>query len=319
MSVKPASLAPGLNATISVVTAPGSIVGLIAADHGIFPPKPHSSKRHSVQSNIFVLTAMSYDEVYAGNSSTTEESGNEVAQEKGSAGSWIFETLIAESNGRIHFTKRVPPEITSWTVSAISMSPEFGFRFSNYEQITVDEQFFMRVNLPSVVRYGEILRVEVLIFNYLLLQDEDVNVVVTLYRNEESDDFEYIEKISDCSFVPHDDTEREAEVTVSPNSVKSVSFLIRPLKTGAIKLKFKAVEDSSATSHEIEKVLKVKHEGIAKYLSKSMLLDLRTEKTFSPRFDFLIPSNAVWKSISIEGSIVGDLLGPSLLNATSLM
>lgn len=316
LNVKPASANPGSETTISVSTEPNAIVGFIAANHGVHPPKVHTSNRKPAQLNVFVLSNMKTE---AEESFTTEETViAEAVYNQGSTANWIFEVYEADNDGYVKLMKTVPEEITSWSVSAVSISPEHGFRFSNFAQVTVAQDFFIEVNLPNTVRYGEILKVDVLIFSYVLFQEEDFEVDVVLFRSEESADFEYIEKFSGCSFS-HDATEKSEEVICSPDSVKSVSFRIRPLKTGEIKLKFKASDKPSENFHEVEKVLRVEHEGIAKYHRKSMLIDLRQQESFSLRFEFDYPEDAIWDSMSIEGSIVGDLLGPSLLNATNLM
>lgn len=315
MNIEPSSFFPGLKTTVSVVSAPESIVGLIVADYGIFSPKLTRNNRKSTRSNIFILSEMSSEE----NEIEPEKATIDSDSVRGSARSWIFETSKASSNGSVEFTSIVPQEITSWSLFAVSIHPDFGFQFSDYSQVTVVKEFFIKVNLPSTVRYGEIFKVDVLIFNFSPAQVGNSEVVVTLSRSDESEDFEHMEKISHCKFVSNDEDEYEKHLSVAKNSIQSVSFLIRPIQKGAIKLNFKASEKISGAYHEVEKVLNVEHEGIAKFLKQSILVDLRKEKSFSHRFEISIPSNAVWKSLSNDMSIVGDLLGPAILNATILM
>lgn len=232
---------------------------------------------------------------------------------------WIFDIFKTDSDGKFTLQGLTPDSVTSWAVSGISFNANSGLKFSNHQVITVSRQFFVDLDLPYSIRFGEILKIEALIFNYLIDHNDDLEVDVVLSRPESSDDFEFIDKLSGCTSIPDSSSSKQEHLKIPVNSVASVSFLIRSLKVGRIELKLKAHNEPSEVSDEVEKSLIVEHEGISHYHTKSVPIDLRKGEPFELGFNLPIPAEAVWSSIKIEGELFGDLIGPTLLNPDHLM
>lgn len=110
---------------------------------------------------------------------------------------------------------------------------------------------------------------------------------------------------------------RKKKLTVKRNSGASVSFMISPTRLGEIEIKASA--SSSTAQDSAIKTLRVKAEGEALYFSKTLLLDLRQSSAFKGNVTFELPKNLVQGSEYVEVSVVGDLLGPSIINLENLV
>lgn len=230
---------------------------------------------------------------------------------------WLFETFKTDNKGQLTLYRTVPDTITTWVVAGVSLNDIAGLTFADHQLVTVTQQFFIKTNLPYSIRYGEILKVDVVIVSQSLTNSE---VEVVLTRNDEQEDFEFIEKISTCSFLSRNNiTQTERVKILSNNSAVSVSFLIRLLKTGNVKLRFKASVVNSSIIDEVEETLIVENDTSTKYINKAHFIDLRKRNNSAKGFNLLISEEAIWKSIWIEGAVIGNLLGSSLLDAEHLM
>lgn len=82
----------------------------------------------------------------------------------------------------VQLTAQVPDTITSWVLSAISMSKNAGFGILQPNPtFTVFKPFFVEPNLPFSVKRGEVLNLDIAVYNYL---DSDQDVVVSFERSD---------------------------------------------------------------------------------------------------------------------------------------
>lgn len=343
--MSPLLLAPGETCTISITTNPDSIVSLIAVDQRILfgdenplgnllriPTLADKIAQLNLVSNSFVLTSAAQkqemclslrlgDHSVIGNSKNPELPTNpdEDRLRQGFPETWIFETAKADSEGRVSLTKILPDSTTTWSVAAISIHPKYGFQVSQIHNVTVAQQFFVQLRLPYSIRYHEVLKIDALVFNHIPSQEGDVEVDVTLYRTDEGDDFEFIERFNDCSYVSQLERELTVRVSIAPNSVGSASFLIRPIKTGKLPVKVKAQIESAEMFDEVEETLKVEHEEETNYVNRALLIDLRRSLGIvQHQFEISIPDEAIKKSIRIEGALAGNLLGSTKIDAKAM-
>ncbi|XP_055342262.1 CD109 antigen-like [Paramacrobiotus metropolitanus] len=214
--------------------------------------------------------------------------------------SFLFETAWADANGDVTLERKVPDAITTWRISAFSLSNTSGLRVSTEPvKIKVFQPFFVTLNLPfSVVRL-ENLTAEVLVFNYMSMQQ---NVTVTLkLRNPDNTTATYSKKVLSV-----------------PNEAATATFVIIPEQIGDLNLKVTA--QSKFAADQLEKNLPVKPEGIKQFFTQPILIDLRN---FS-EFDMVVPMptdpiGKVAGSDKVEVRVVGDLLGASLNNLDRLI
>lgn len=100
----------------------------------------------------------------------------------------------------------------------------------------------------------------------------------------------------------------------------STHFFIKATKPGDRILKVRAeIVRNRKRFDEVERSLKVEHEGLTEYQNNAFLIDLREKSHFSYAFDIDIDENALKNSIKISSSAIGDLIGPALSSTEDLM
>lgn len=157
--------------------------------------------------------------------------------------------------------QNVPDTITSWIISAFSISEDNGFGLTkSTRKLEVFQPFFVSLNLPYSVKRGEILSVPVIVFNYL---ENDVDAEVVLHNHD--NEFDFID--SNNSIV--DENILKKMISITSNNGGSVSFMIRPKKIGFISIK--ASVNSLYAGDTIMHVLNVKSEGIRKFGNKALV------------------------------------------------
>lgn len=106
-------------------------------------------------------------------------------------------------------------------------------------------------------------------------------------------------------------------MVVRGNSAASVSFMVTPKKIGRIEIRASA--STTSVQDSVTEHLLVVAEGETQYYTKTILIDLRKQQRQSANVTIEIPKNIVSGSESIDVSVVGDLLGPAILNLESLV
>lgn len=232
---------------------------------------------------------------------------------------WIFEDIKVKADGTASLTKRVPDTITSFIVSGFSISPEYGLGIATPQKITIFQDFFIKLFLPYSIRFGEVLKVDVTVFNYIPKPKKAVNAEITMWNK--NDEFEFIEPTSsgkNCLYNPVQEKSKSKTVKVETGTGGATFFHIRALITGEIKIKIKAT--SGKYGDEVEMPLRVENEGLTHYRNEAKLFDLTKVPRNSFLFEIKIPStNIIHRSINIEASVMGDLLGPVMRNIQNLM
>jgi CD109 antigen len=230
---------------------------------------------------------------------------------------WIFEDLEADDDGKYKYEAKVPDTITSFIVTGFAVHPDKGLGVAQQKKVTVFQDFFLKLYLPYSVRLGEILKIEVTVFNYITRPVRPVDVMVEIENNGEFDFVDTRMVGSECVKTPSRDQKRSKKITVPSSSGASTFFLIKPLVTGQLKLKVKAT--SSNRKDAVEKLMLVENEGFRVNGNIPKLFNLENGHD---AHHFNIPVNEekiIGNSISIEASVIGDLLGPAMQNIQNLM
>lgn len=230
---------------------------------------------------------------------------------------WIFQDFLSDEMGKKSFSLQAPDTISSFIVSGFAIHPENGLGIAMKQKVTVVQEFFIKLYLPYMIRYGEVLRIDVSVFHYIKNQKDAVRADVTMQNRFAQ--FEFIEpKMVNgmCNTQGSTVREKTKQVEIKKNSGTKVNFYIRSLVTGQIKIKIRA----STTTHgdEIEKTLAVEDEGVVRSRNFPIVLELKNN-TGSHVFDVIILEDAIDRSINIEASVAGDALGSTLRNINSLV
>lgn len=221
---------------------------------------------------------------------------------------WLWEDLNVNSpNGTLAITRKVPDTITSWVISALSISEIVGLGLTKSPRtLNVFQPFFVTLNLPYSVKRGEVVAVPVVLFNYL-----DTDLTADVIVSNENGDFEFVDD------VEGNQTTRRHTLTVESNSGHSSSFLVRFNSIGQIPLKVTAT--SSIAGDAIIRILQVDPEGVSQFINKAVFVDLRKIDKFDTVLSVDVPENAVSGSLKINMNAIGDLLGGTIQNLHQLI
>ncbi|XP_070274330.1 CD109 antigen [Myotis yumanensis] len=221
---------------------------------------------------------------------------------------WIWLDTNTGSGIYQEFEVTVPDSITSWIATAFVVSEDLGFGLTTTPaELEVFQPFFISPNLPNSVIRGEEFALEITIFNYLKV-DTEVKVII-----EKSDKFEILMASNEVN-----DTGHMQIVLVPSEDGVMVIFPVKPTYLGEIYITITAI--SPAASDAITQRLLVKAEGIEKFYSQSVLLDLNKRlKTTQKALSFSFPPNIVNGSERVQITVVGDILGSSISGLASLI
>ncbi|KAK5903091.1 hypothetical protein CgunFtcFv8_006901 [Champsocephalus gunnari] len=221
---------------------------------------------------------------------------------------WIWMDTNTGDSDSADITLTAPDSITTWEATAFVMSENLGLGIVNMPaKLTVFQDFFLSLNVPSYIIRGEELLLEVVLFNYLS-QDLEVRVMVA-----ESDTFEFV--FPDNGELPMPNVRK---VSVGSQRGASVLIPIRPLVLGEISVSVKAL--SAAASDFVTKTVLVKAEGLEQSFSSSMLLEVSpSQPSASREISFSFPADVVEGSERATVTVGGDILGPSISGLGSLI
>lgn len=183
---------------------------------------PH--EQHQITEAIEIDDA---DDVVPSDEAATSEILRENFQE-----TWIFDTIEIDSDGTAVKNYEALDEITTWQVSAFSSKKNFGISIADPQELTVKNEFFVKLNLPYSIRYTEVLRLDILVYNYVA-SNGPVEAKIQLENNERS--FEFAESDgTKCSWTYDDSDSKTVKLEIPSMSIKKVTLFIRsrPSKDG---------------------------------------------------------------------------------------
>jgi CD109 antigen len=245
-----------------------------------------------------------------------EDAAKEPPVRKNFPETWIFEDFEVDDNGKYKYEAKVPDTITSFILTGFAVHPQNGLGVAEQMKVTVFQDFFLNMYLPYSVRLGEILKVDISVFNFIEKPPRAVTVTVEIFNEGEFDFVNTKMQGSECVKTFSQEAKRSNTITVPNKSGSSTYFLVKPLVTGKINLKVKAT--TLGRKDIVEKEFLVEHEGITYEgnIQRHYILDNKDATVF----DLPINNEKILpNSIYIEASVIGDLLGPALKNIQNLM
>uniref|UniRef100_A0A7N6ADL5 CD109 molecule n=1 Tax=Anabas testudineus TaxID=64144 RepID=A0A7N6ADL5_ANATE len=216
---------------------------------------------------------------------------------------WNFpETWIWTDINTGSITLTVPDSITTWTATAFVMSEKLGLGvIEKPAELTVFQDFFLSLNLPTYVIRGEELLLEVVLFNYLPMHLEvSLLLISQLWDSRDP-------------LMPG-----VRQVSVKSERGTSVLIPIKPLILGEVPISVKA--QSITASDLVHETVLVKAEGLEQSFSTSLLFEVSPSQwRLSKNVSFTFPADVVEGSRRVSVTAVGDLLGPSISGLDSLI
>lgn len=226
---------------------------------------------------------------------------------------WLFRDAQTTFNGVVTLREKAPDAITSYVISAFAIDDFFGLGVTKQpSKLQVFRPFFTSVHLPEagVVR-GEAVAVEMVVFNY---GDEDLTADVTL--DNAKGDFIFADFANEID-QGSPSGRKQREVKVAAGSGVPVSFMVVPQTLGNIDITVTATAGPNVDV--VTKKLLVKPEGTRITVNKAVLVDLRSEPTFSTTINVTTPRNIVNGSRHVAVSVIGDVLGPAVTDLHNLL
>lgn len=193
---------------------------------------------------------------------------------------WIFETIDMKQGDVFSFQKKVPDSITSWIITAFSMHPTHGFALTKPVELIVSQEFFMKLSVPSYIKVGEVVKVNVIVFNYLESQNS-ITGSVTLNVKQE-DNYRIVDKTSGgstCIISLSPSLTKTVQFSANYRQSMMLTFNVQAISIGALTLRFTAV--SGSHSDEIHRKITVEPLGIRKTITKVNQKDFKTHNSFS--------------------------------------
>ncbi|XP_052253498.1 CD109 antigen-like isoform X15 [Dreissena polymorpha] len=224
---------------------------------------------------------------------------------------WLWSNSSTGADGTVTISTTVPDTITSWIASAFAVHSKSGLGIaSSPAKIEAFKPFFVSLNLPYSVIRGEELALQANVFNYM---SQDLDVLVTL---KGSSDFRSM-TVDANGHVSYGTQTQTKTVHIPAGEAKSVFFPIVPASLGTIPLTVTA--QSALAADGVQRQLLVEPEGVARYYSNPILVDLKNQTTFSQVVDISMPQTVVAGSQKIVVTAIGDLLGPTVNNLDKLL
>jgi hypothetical protein len=190
--------------------------------------------------------------------------------------------------------------------------------------LTVSQQFFVMLHIPYSIYVGEILKVDVTVFNYNDKQRSDsieVDVTLDVDNSEDGDDYDVGIKIEDPN-NSYDKTSYTTKIKILKNSQTSTHFFIKAKQSGKGKIRahVKTGRGKSEKYDQVEKHLIVKNEGLTTHKNEAHLFKPTRDKNDKHHFKLVIDeATADGNSLKMEASVIADLIGPALMTTENYM
>lgn len=236
---------------------------------------------------------------------------------------WIWGTSET-TDGLGSISATVPDSMTTWLITGFTVNKEFGFALAKPQELIVSQEFFVELNLPYTLRFGEILKLEVIVFNFLR-QEFAGNITATLkvfsidkrandVDDEEQFEFlEFLEASSSCKTRRIQSTTVTKSLIVPHRTGTRYITYIRPLKNKMIKIRAEASVTIGGRTFidKISKEIVVENEGIAFYdvQNHEFLFDVNKKESINIRFK---ANDTVESAIELTVVVAGDMMGPSI-------
>ncbi|KAJ8362948.1 hypothetical protein SKAU_G00117790 [Synaphobranchus kaupii] len=190
--------------------------------------------------------------------------------------------------------------ITSWEITAISLSKTHGICVADPFEMKVMKSFFIDLKLPYAAVRNEQLEIKAVLHNYL---DEKIKVRVELMETEQV-----------CSAASKRRKYRMPDVFMDPMSSRAVPFVIIPMALGMHSIEVKASVYDSSQSDGVMKDLLVVAEGLQTKKGMTVVLNpsvhggVQTEKIPHVRLASQVPGSPAHTYISVTGELLSQTI-----------
>lgn len=211
----------------------------------------------------------------------------------------------------------VPDSITRFFVSGFVFHPINGIGIATEESFTVFQDFFIKAFLPHSIFVGEVLKLNVVAFNYMknMIRAEIKIIIPPIDENDEQPaDFEFV-KIQKsgkvCDPISLRDKSQTKTVIAESNKGNPTHFFIRGTSEGKITLHITAAFEGRTDT--IIKKLTVEPHGRRISKNSGHFIDLRQNNHTAFSFPCKFPTNVVNNTKKVYATVYGNVLGQVLI------
>lgn len=189
----------------------------------------------------------------------------------------------------------VPSSANTWIISSFSIHDEYGLAIGPPKELIVKNQFYIQAFLPYKIKFGEIIKVDVMVYNYVNNR-EALDVKITMFDSEKLNTFKFYD--SECSLTPSNETKPSKTIKVQNENARKVSFYIQPTSSKQnFEERIKIRIDAIATSRHGER------------FEYKMIKSLRVEPVGVKTFNVISENyNLAKNSMEIVDYIENDLV-----------
>ena len=231
---------------------------------------------------------------------------------------WLFINTTTDLDGKASIPVKAPELAnSSWTISGFSLDELHGMGITEEAgHLDVFQPFYVRVDLPYLVRRGESVAITMVVYNYL---PREISADVTIENTPDSAFLFGDKSINDISDSgePNIELSKTKNVPVRPGRGTLVSFIITPIKVGLHDLKITA--KSSVGQDILIKSLRVEAEGETLKVNRPVFLDLRFKSSFEKNVTIDLPKHAVPDSERVYLTASSDPMTPAMNNLKTLL
>ncbi|CAF1533878.1 unnamed protein product [Rotaria magnacalcarata] len=233
---------------------------------------------------------------------------------------FMWHQQFAYPDGRVQFRATVPNVIATWVITAIAVSRLTGFGVLDVPCIYEGtRQFFIKVEIPPIVRLGEQIGARVDVFNF---QTYRIEALIILHA---SDNYRFVNVDENgvvTAYAPRlTDGQHHVLVILYPNEVRRIYIPFVPIVAGEVEVMIEGITGVSRDFYR--EIIKVNYEGIRNFYHTPTVLSLNNlprqineyDVTVSQRF--IVPLENYFSFIPGSGTceifVSGDVAGPFFL------
>ncbi|XP_069719677.1 alpha-2-macroglobulin-like isoform X2 [Phaenicophaeus curvirostris] len=228
---------------------------------------------------------------------------------------WIWSLVTISSEGNADLDVTIPDTITEWKANAFCTSADMGFGLSPTVSLRAFQPFFVELTMPYSVVRGEAFTLKATVFSYL---SACIRVNVTLAQS--------------THFLADLVENEEESHCLCENGRKTVAWLVTPKSLGQVEFSVstEALQNQQSCGNAIVETpekgrkdtvirqLLVEPEGVEKETTQNSVLCVKGEPV-KKKFSLLLPTNVVQDSGRAYFSVLGDIMGTTMMNLHQLL
>ena len=148
---------------------------------------------------------------------------------------FMWHQQFAYPDGRVQFRTTIPNVIATWVITAVAISRLTGFGTLNVPYIYEGtRQFFIKVEIPPIVRLGEQIGARVDVFNF---QTYRIEALIILHASERYRFVNIDQNGVVSSFAPRlTDGQHHVLIILYPNEIRRIYLPFVPIVAGEVEV-----------------------------------------------------------------------------------